>query len=315
MARKKKVRADRVIILVLAFILIIGVAFLGVSKLIGLFSDKDDTSVPTKPINIETVSNIKVTCDNYNIYYDETKELGFDFIIAELKFEANEPVSFDFKNLQTSEKIYLNDVNDYKKKLELASYDIGKVGVDSISAIVSDNNTMTAKVFIPFTTTADNLSLYNSVDASKIDFDLTKERIPVTVIKLDNTDTQVEVGTTKVSITNAYVSSFMLHNDEPYDLGSTTQMYSFEITVLEAQDNVKITDAIFIENGSDEEIHCKASEYHSIDMNNIFGVNLTKGTVGGLFFEVNSTDENVHDGKLLIKFSNSDKYFELFKEN
>lgn len=315
MARKNKVRADRIIILILTFILILGVLGLGAYKLFEMFSKKDEQSKPSTPVNIETTEGVKVTCNDYDIYYDETDELKFNFIIAELKFEANEPVSFDFKNLKTSEKIYLNDINKYIKKLELASYDVSKLGVNTSSSIASDDHSVTTKLLIPFNTNASNLSLYNAVDASKIDFDLTKERIPVTVIKLSNTETQVEVGTTKVSITNAYISTFMVHNDEPYELGSTTQMYSFEITVLEAQDNVQISDAIFIENGSDEEIHCKASEYHSIDMKNILGVNLTQGTVGGLFFEVNSTDQTVHNGKLLIKFTNSDKYFELFKED
>lgn len=315
MARKKKVRIDRIIILVLTFILIIGVLVLGVYKLFDYFSTREKSPSSNKPVNIVTTEGIKLSCDDYVIYYDETDELKFNFIVAEIKFEANEPVSFDFKNLQTSEKTFLNDIDKYLKKLELASYDVSKLDVNTSSSVSSTDNIVSAKLLIPFTTNASNLSLYNTVDATKIDFDLSKNRKPVTVIKLENTNTQVEVGTTKVSITDAYVSNFMLHNDEPCELGSTTQVYSFEITVLEAQDNVRIVDAIFIEDGSDDEIHCMASEYRSIDMDNIFGANLTQGKIGGLFFEINSIDQSVHNGKLLIKFSNSEKYFELYKED
>lgn len=312
MARNSKVRADRIIILVLVALLVLGGLGFGIYSLFGLLFDdsknkENETKVPTVVV---TTEGINVSLDDYTIYTDDTGDLGFSFIIAELSFSAEEPVSFEFKNLQTSEKIFLNDVSKYTNKMELAGYSLNKLDINT-SGISSNENTAKAKLFIPFNTDASSLAVYNATNASKLEFDLTKDHIPATTLKLKNENTEIEVGSTKVSVTNAYISDFMLHNDQRYEIGSSTRIYTFEITVSEAQENVTITDATFIEKGTSEEIKCKSAEYRAIDMDNILGTNLTVGTKGGLFFEVYSNDSTVHDGTLLIKFSNSDKLVEI----
>lgn len=307
--RKGKARIDRIIILILTGILVFGLLGFGIYKLFGLFFN-DKPNNEDKPIVVETTDGVKVSINDYVIYRDQKDEIGFNFIIAELNFEANNQVSFELKNLQTSEKINLNDITKYINKMELAGYNTSKLEITT-QGITSSENKTTAKIFIPFNTDADNLSVYNAIDASKIEFDLTKNNYLVTSLKLEDTNTQIEVGTTKVSITNAYISDFMLHNDVQYELGSTQKVYSFEITVSKADDHSKITDAIYIVDGTDEEIRCLGREYKSIDMNNIIDTDLSLGTKGGLFFVVYSTDNTVNEGTLLIKFSNEDKWIEI----
>lgn len=310
--KKRKVRVDRIIILILTLILVLGILGFGVYKLFGLFfnDDKKENNTPTVVV---TTDGVNVSLIDYRVYKDDTNDLGFNFIIAELGFKANEPISFEFKNLQTSEKIYLDDVSKYINKLDMEGYNVSKLELSNSGVSSSDNQT-TAKVLIPFNTDADNLSVYNALNASKLEFDLTKNNYLVTSLKLSDSNTEIEVGTTKVSITNAYISDFMLHNNEPIELGSYTKIYSFEITVFEAEEGSKITDALFILKGSDDEIKCWGHEYQSIDMENLIDKELKAGTKGGLFFEVNSDENVVAEGTLLIKFSNEDKWIEVTNE-
>lgn len=311
MANRKRVRADRIIILVLASLLILGVIIFGITKLVGLFFSSDDKDVPTKqPVVTETIDDLSISLKDYVIYTDDTGDLGFDFAIATFNFKANEPISFELKNFQTSEKINLNNIDKYINKLELAGYSLSKLDINT-SGISSTENNVDAKLFVPFTTNSDNLSIYNLLNKKKFDIDISSNKIPATALKLENNNTQIEVGTTKVSVTNAYISDNMLHQDQPYELASSMKVYTFEITVTEAQDNVTITDATFIEKGNNYENKCLNSEFKSIDMENILDKNLKAGTKGGLFFEIYSNENTVGDGTLLIKFSNSDKVVEI----
>ena len=315
MAKKNKVRIDRLLVVILTVLLILGILFLGIYYLVDKLSNNNKNSNNNKidPI-VMTTDGVKVSLNNYEIYEDDTGDLGFNFIIAELNFEANEPISFELKNLQTSEKINLSDIGATLNKFELAGYDISKLGINTVG-VKSEENKTTAKILVPYNTDSYSIAIYNSLDASKIEFDLTKDAIPATTLKLSNNNTEIEVGSTKVSVTNAYISDFMVHNDEPYEIASSQRVYTFEITVTEAQEDVSITDATFIEKGTSDEIKCMSKEYRAIDMENILGKDLTVGTKAGLFFVVVSDQDTVNGGTLLIKFSNSDKLVEIFTDD
>lgn len=309
---KNKVRIDRVIILILVAILLIGILVFGGIKIYQTFFKNKNVDPKQNPEPVqETVKGVKLTLNNYTVYSDDTGDIGFGFVIADVKFTAQEPVKFELSNLQTSEKVNLSDIAKYINKMELAGYNLKKLNINT-TGIDSDEKEVDAKIFVPFNTNADSICVYNSNDTTtRFEFDLTNNPIPATSLKLDNKDTQIEVGTTTVSVTNAYISDFMLHNGEQYEIGSSQKMYTFEITVRQAQENVTITDATFIQKGTSDEIHCMSKEYKSIDMDNILGTNLTVGTKGGLFFDVHSSENVVEDGTLLIKFSNSEKWVEV----
>lgn len=304
---RRRVRADRVIILILLTILVGGALGFGVYKLIDLFSN--DKQIETKPI--ETIEDVRLSLNDYTIYYDETGDLGFNFVIADITFSSDKNISYDLSNLQTSEKIYLNDISKYINKLDISGYDIKKLNLQT-TGIISDSNNVSVNIFVPFSTNSSKLSIYNSNNTSNsINFDLTKEAVAATALKLKDNKDQIVVGSTTVCVSNAYISTFMLHNEEPYELGSTTRVYSFEISVLDVNDDVSIIDAIYIPANSSDEIKCLTSEYMSIDMVNILGQKLTLGTKGGLFFDVHTDNDTVEKGVLLIKFSNSNDWVEI----
>lgn len=313
MAKKSKTRIDRVIILILAGILIIMVVALGVIKAIDLLSKDDKGNQTNKtPVVTETSEDITLSLIDYKVYFDDTNDLGFNFIIAEIGFDSNGKVSFDLGNLKTSEKIVLNDVSKYINKFNTAGYDIESLNIN-VSGISSQENSTTANIFIPFNTTDNTLSVYNTINASKMEFDLVSKKIPATSLKLDDGDDQtIEVEGAKVNVSNSYISSNLYHGDEECILGSTQKIFTFRINANNIGKNVKIVEARFLRKGESETIDCKNESYSTLKDDNAFNKELVEGDNGALFFEVR-TDEIKPDfsGMLLIKFSNSDKIYEV----
>lgn len=306
----RRVRADRVIILILLTILVGGALGFGVYKLIDLFSN--DKQIETKPI--ETIEDVRLSLNDYTIYYDETGDLGFNFIVADINFASENNVTCDLASLQTSEKLFLNDISKYTNKLSSAGYDLNKLNINT-TGIVSDKNNVSARLFIPFSTDSSKLSIYNSANASNnINFDLTKEAVAATTLKLKDNKEQIIVGSTTVYVSNAYISSTMLHLGELYPLPNNDKIYTYEISVSETKDNVSIVDAILYVKGSDYENHCMNDEYAAVDCENVLNKNLKLGYNGALFFEVLSEEDYLIDSTLLIKFSNSNDWVEITNE-
>ena len=312
MAKKNKVRIDRVIILILAFILVFGALGFGVYKLFGLFFN-DDKKIDNKPVVVETTASVSVSLIDYSVYKDDTDDLGFDFIIADLSFTANEPVSFELKNLQTSEKISLDKIDSYINALELAGYKVDDLGINTTGVNSAENKTE-ARVFIPFKTDTDTLAVYNAVNASKLEFNLDENVKLATSLKLDNEDSEkvIEVEGAKIEVSNSYISSTMYHNDVEYGVSSTSKIFTFRINATDIEEGTKIVKAQFIRNGESDPIDCLPADYSSLKDDNAFEKPLVNGDNGALFFEIITNEvKPSFSGDLLITFSNSDKVYKI----
>lgn len=314
MSRRRKVRADRVIILFLSIAIIILALGFGVYKLFDLLLSGKGNSRNNKPgivdpLLVNTSEGIKVTAGNYDVYIDDTDSLGFNFIIAELTFKADGPVSFDLGKLQTSEKIYLNNVSKYINELEERSYRVTKLGI--VNTVVSDKNEYTCKIFIPYKTDSSSLRLLNSEDQSMIEFDLFRNNNYITSLKFDS-DKEIIVGDSSIRVSKSYISTMMTHNGEEFD-ASGLNYYTFDIYVEKLENNnLKITDAIFIRDYDNSQRSCLDNDYESIKTKNCLNKTLVLGDNGALFFEFGGNDSNGNlDGTLMIKLSNSDEWIKI----
>lgn len=305
---KKKVRVDRIIILVLSAILVLGIIALSIYELVDLLSDSKNNVAPIEdvPVNVETVDDVNVSLVDYVVYKDDTDSLGFSFIVAKLKFSANQPVSFDLGNLQTSEKIFLNDTNKYIQLLQENGYKLEDLELSRY--ISSDEKTLEANVFIPYMTSG-NIQVYNSENpATNLNFDLNSNVKYVTSLKFDS-DSDIVIDNTTVRVSSSFVSTIMQHNGENYEIPSSVKVFTFKIYVDAVEGKVSIEDAYFIKDGEDEKIECLSSDYESAKVDNIIGKDLVVGENGALFFETYSRDtEPNYDGVLMLKFSNSDEW-------
>ena len=316
MAKKTRILWDRLIILVLSLVLVVGVLGFATYKVIDFLtndnnpsnSSNNNSNVPVKdPDPVKTNETTKLSLEGYEVYIDDTESLGFNFIIANVKFEANDKVSFDLGNLQTSEKIYLNAVSKYVNELQERKYNISDLGF--VSSVVSDQNTYTCKLFIPYTTDSSSLRVMNALDAKWIEFDLTKNTNNITALKFD-TDKEIVVGNTNVRVSKSYISNMMTHNGEEYN-ASACNVYTFNIYVEEIQENIMITDAKFVRNNGDDTLQCLPEEYQSMKINNCIGKKLVKGENGALFFEDSNKNEVSFDGFLMLMFSNRNDWVKI----
>lgn len=309
---KKKIRVDRLIILILSALLVLGVLALGIYELVDLLTDKKDNPIVKEdiPVNVETVDNVDVSVVDYTVYKDDTDSLGFNFVVAKLKFEAEQPVCFDLGDLQTSEKIYLNDVTKYIQILEENAYRTSELEISKY--ISSDQNSVEANVFVPYKTSAGNIQVYNSKNpATNINFDLNHNVKYVTSLKF-NSESDIVIDNTTVKVSSSFVSTIMQHNGEEYQIPSSVKVFTFKIYVDAVEGDVCIEDAYFIKDGEDEKIECLSSDYESAKVDNIIGKNLKVGENGALFFETYSRDtEPNYDGVLMLKFSNSNEWIKV----
>lgn len=302
---KRNVRIDRIIILILMFILFVILILLGISIFTNK-SPKDDVVIKPENNNqiteVKTVDSVKITLDDYDVYVDDTDKMGFDFIIAKMTFTADVPVSFDLGNLQTSEKIYLNDVSKYISKLEESNYKVSRLNY--VNSVSSDQNSVSCMIFIPFSTNAYSLNVYNALDSSKIEFYLDHNIKYITSLRF-NTEQEIDVDDTRIKVSKSYISTMMLHNGEEYN-AEAYDIYTFEINVEEIQGDVMITDAMFANKKTQSPISCLSKDFESVKINNALGKKLVLGSNGALFFEMPGHDETPeYDGDLIIYFSNS----------
>ena len=315
MAKKRRVRADRIIILGLSGALLVGMLGFGVYKLIDVFFNKTNDNPGgeiVNPVPIETSEDVKVELlnpDSYQVFTSDNDEIDFNFIVAELKFTSSEAVSFDLGNLRTSEKIYLNDVSKYLNVLNEKGYKVSKLGI--VNSVVSPEKEYVCKIFIPYKTNSYSLRVLNSQDASMmIEFDLDRHISDISSIKFD-TQQQIEVGNTNVTVSSCYVSEMMLHNGETYNASALT-VFTFKINVNKVDGNVMITDAQFVRSNTDEVISCLDNTYQSLRDENCIGKKLKLGDNGALFFETSAKEENPDfSGYLMLMFSNSQDWVKI----
>ena len=308
--KKKKIRVDRLIILILSAVLFVSLLTFGIYSLINVLTNKGSNK-PNKteyvdPDPVDTTQGIKVELVDYENYVDDTDKLGFNFLIADFKFSSNAPVSFDLNNLRTSQKIHLNNVSKYLGSLEEAGYKTSKLNV--VTEVVSVNNEYSCRLFIPYTTEDAALRITNAVDQSMITFDLESKVHFVTELKFD-TSQNIDVNNTSVNVSSSSISTMMLHNGQEYEVASTLRVFTFRININSLEGNVMITDAKFVKDGSSEEIPCMSAEYSSVKAENVLGKKLVLGENGALFFETESKGERPdYSGTLFIMFSNSPEW-------
>ena len=309
---KKKVRLDRIIILFLSIVIIVGLLGFGISKLMDVLFNNDNnpnnnTPNTIDPTPVKTNETTKVSLVDYQVYEDDTKSLGFNFVLATLKFEDEENISFDLSNLQTSEKIYLNNVSKYLNTLHENAYNIDSLNI--VNSVVSDSNTYTCNIFVPYTTNSYSLRLLNSLDASMIEFDLTDHLNNITSIKFE-TEKDIIVGESNVRVSKSYISNMMIHNGEEFE-ANALNYYTLNIYVEKIEENVKIIDAAFIPNNSNEQLKALNSQYRSQKVDNCLDKVLVEGENGALFFEGTSKSEDSLKGYLMLMFSNSNDWIKI----
>lgn len=309
---KRRIRYDRLIILILVVIMAVVVLVLGIKFL--FFNNGSSTTVD-KPVNTEEVDversdKVDISLDAYNVYSSD--ELDFRFVIGEFTFTSkdNKAIEFDLSKLETNELITLNNIDSYINQIQSLGYSTSKMGIDT--SIKSKTESVKVKLLIPVTKQVDNIILTNLNDSTQISIDLTVNAGNLEEFK--NSSGEVISGETyDIYVSNAYVSTTMYHNDSEYTYPSTVKVYTFKLTVDNIEEGTSIEAAYFIPDGSSEEYQALDASFSSLKDENIIGVPLKANDTYALFFELYNPDDSgiTYNGTLQLKLAGSDDVIEI----
>ena len=185
MTKNRKVRYDRIVLLVLIAIALIIAIVLGVKMILRKPNvddnpgGNDNQVVESNKTSIELVS--------YDVYKDKDNLLGFNFAVVELKFKNEKGINYDFGNLVTDENIKLSDTSMYSKKFNLQGLDFSLL--NTVNGVITSDKEYSAKVFVPFT--KDKLILTDMVSGKSFTIDVSKNEKDLSSLKYQSTESNI----------------------------------------------------------------------------------------------------------------------------
>lgn len=305
MARKRRVRYDRIVLCALVAILLIVAIVAGIRFIL-----KDDTNKnDADPIpSVISSGDTKIEVNDYKVYEDKNSDLGFNFVVANLKFSNENGINYDLANLKTSEGTSLNDVTEYQKVMEVQNYNYASL--NTVTSISSTDKEYTAKVFIPYKENATSIIVTDAVTNSSLYMDVTSHKGDIDTLKKEDNSQEIVTSNFDISLANNYVASEMYHNGQYYD-SSMLNVYVFEMKVNSASNNAKITNATFKQSSTGETWNALDSSYTTAisgkTIENILDKTLSVGDTYALFFEVygNPNENTKYEGTITFEFSDN----------
>lgn len=316
---KRKLRIDRLIILIIAAIVLIALLVFMFKGLLGLFDDNDTNHpIPNNPtVDVtDKVENFEIDIIDYEVY--KLEEVDFNFILARFRIKDIKPINYSLNSLYTSEKtVKLSDYQKYISDLEANEYYIGSQNVNF--EITSALNSEIFKIFIPIVDKNRNeLEVYDAISKAEFKFDLNKNVKNGEELQYHTgEDELISTEEYEIVVNNAYIGNSFYQNNEEYTYPSTIQIYVFVLDVKSlTNENLVLEDAIFIPNGSSEEYRALDASITSSKINNMISRNIYEGERAALFFEMYNPNESgiKYNGTLKLKFSNSDNWLSIKTE-
>ena len=137
MAKKKNtdpvtVVLSLAIVLVLCVFIFFGIKYAYEYFILNKHSNNDSNNNDNPVSEVVTNGEISVEIGDYTVYEDNLDELGFNFLVAELKFTTTgSSIYVDLSDFVTSERTNLGQLEFYTSKLTEKTYDYKKLGVTS----------------------------------------------------------------------------------------------------------------------------------------------------------------------------------------
>ena len=244
MTKKRKVRYDRIVLLVLIAVALIIALVLGIKMILGKPAVDDN---PNNNNQIVESNDTSLELVSYDVYKDKDNLLGFNFAVIELKFKNEKGINYDFGNLVTDENIKLSDTSMYSKKFNLQELDFSLL--NTVNGVITSDKEYTTKVFVPFT--KDKLILTDMVSGKSFTIDVSKNEKDLSSLKYQSTESNISSSNYNLDISNSYVSDMMTRNGQDYN-SSMLCIYTFDIDVKSIGDNIKLTSAVYKKNSDGE---------------------------------------------------------------
>lgn len=303
--KRRKVNYARLLLLVLIAIALIAIIVLGIRYI--LKDDTGDNDADPLP-SVITNADTKIEVSDYSVYEDKNSDLGFNFVVATLKFTNDNGINYDLSNLKTNEGIELDNVLDYTKALSYKNYNLSSFNI--ADSIVSSENEISAVVFIPYKEISNSIILTDSISNSSLYIDITSHKGDIDEIKRVDQSANIVTNDYNISVANNYIASNMYHNGERFD-ASMLNTYVFEMTINSIGDGIKITGATFTQSSTGEVYDALDSSYYTSksgkNIENILDADLNVGSTYALMFMVYGYEYDTPDyaGTIKIDFSDN----------
>lgn len=312
---KRKVSLGKVLFTVLLVAMLVVLGYFGIVALKDKLSSNNtkpvENKTPTNEVNGD-VSTLSLL--DYDVYKDEAGELGFNFVIAKVKFQTSDNSVFvDLSNMQTSEKVNCAELDQQFSTLRKYNYDLSQYDITK-SYVKSDSNEISVYLLIPYYNAKGELKVYCNSEVLK--FDLTKAKSAESLVKSNVQEDQIvsDTETNKsLTVSRSYISDMMQKNGERLEEPSTSFIYTFNLKVNDIAPGVSVKDARFVKKGSTYENEALDSSISSYEIDNIIGKTLKVGDTYALFFRIiqNGDAPIDYNGTLRIQFTDSDKWIEI----
>ena len=318
---QRKVKWDRVLVLLLSASLVVLLLIVGIRSLGSLFF-KDETEKPSHkdPDNSEVVEedveSFKIDLVDYEVYKTD-EDIDFNFVLARFRLRDPKEIKYNLGSLYTDEKtVKLNEYSPYVDELEKHEYYLGTKNVTF--DLTSPEKSEMFTIFIPYKNKAkETLSVYDAITKEEFKFDLTKNLADINKLEYHTgEDAPIETEDYLIKVNDAYIGSLFYSGSEEYTYPSTVQIYVFVLDIQSlTNEGLILEDAIFVSD-SGEETHALGAEITSSKINNLMNRKVNAGERGGLFFEMyNPNNSGVsYSGTLKLKFSSSDNWLSVKTE-
>lgn len=313
--KKRKVKISRLLLLI-AIVLLLAIAlFFGIGK---LFSRNPEPSVPDNSNIIESNDDRKVIIDvlDYLVFADAKEKVGFDFVVARLRFTSRDgsTISYDLKDLYTSERLQLDNGRYYADKLSEKSYYLSSLNVTyEIKELASKDDCL---IVIPYADSSDKLTI-SDAEGLIFEFDLSDNLHSIEELQYTSGSDIAIGGSFEAYLSDAYITQpqYMQRNGEDMDYPSTVQIYTFKLHINSIdEEGIYIAKAEFVSDTLEEGIYYALDDsFSSIKASNIINKPLNKDDEAALFFEIINVDGSAPDfkGTLRLMMSNQNDWIEI----
>lgn len=312
--KKRKINVFRLALVMLVAIALVLALVFGIKALL---KKEPETPIDDNPVDVEAKDDREIEIDvlDYLVYDDAKEKVGFDFVIARLRFTSKESnaISYDLKNLYTSERLQLDNGRYYADKLAEQSYYLSSLNVVyEIKDLASKDD---CHIVIPYAS-SDKLSISDDVGII-YEFDLAENKHSIEELKYTSGSDIAIGGSFEAYLSDAYITGpqYMQMNGKDMDYPSTVQIYTFKLHINSVDEaGVYIAKAEFISDSLEEGVYYALDDsFSSIKSSNIINKPLNKDDEAALFFEIINVDGSKPDfkGTLRLMMSNQNDWIEI----
>ncbi len=237
-------------------------------------------------------------------------DINFRFAIIKIRVQSIEEkgINLSLNHFQTSEGIYLDQVDSYVQRLEEQSYFLGKQNV--WFEILSNEPTAIVNLFVPIKDgSLTEIGIKTDLQSEKnMKVSLSNPQGTSDLLQYEAEDIITDGKTYQMVVSTAYeITGDMMteksgDTESEYLLPSTTAVYAFNIQMVSLWgDTVVIEKAQYIPDGSTEIFEALDSSIQSMKYENIIDKEIAEKGTGDLFFVAYNPQESPVSYKGVLK--------------